>query len=89
MSTILYFKHEDVMTPKPWPVAIDGNGFVLSGLGSDDGSKLVGFGPKGAFTVTVIRKDMTPENVVGLVPTFSDGNGFFEWALEVQEVVVR
>jgi len=88
-KTILYFKNEDVMKPQPWPVAYDIAGIVTSGLGPDDGAFLVGFGPVDEFRITVLRADATPENVLGLAPTFSAGGHFFKWALEVRELVTQ
>jgi hypothetical protein len=87
MSTIIKFQTEDVMQPQPWPIGVDDDGKVTSGLGPDDGAHLVGFGPRDEWTITVLRSQMTPENVVGLSPTFSDGHGLFQWRNLVSAVV--
>lgn len=75
---------------RPWPVGVDADGTVRSGLGPDDGAKLIGFGPLGANRVDVWPADAVedPSSVVGLVPTFSDGN-FFEWAMPIVELSVQ
>jgi hypothetical protein len=87
---IIAFESVAIHRSQPWPVGVDDNDIVTSGLGKDDGAKLVGFGELGDNRITVfpdaVRRD--PELAVGLVPTFSDGS-FFEWALRIKEVTVR
>lgn len=88
---IIEFQHEDVMQPRPWPVGVNADDIVTSGLGHDDGARLLGFGLQGEQTVTVFpdaaRKD--PASIVGLVPTFSSaGGGMFEWSHPVREMGV-
>jgi hypothetical protein len=87
---IIEFEHEDVMTPRPWPVGINAEGIVTSGLGPDDGATLIGFGPKGKQEITVwlIAASTNPEIVKGLVPTFSNEGGLFEWSLPIAELKV-
>ena len=74
---------------RPWPVGVDPDGTVTSGLGPDDGAKLIGFGPLGENRVTVWPGDAVedPASVVGLVATFGKGN-FFEWAIPIAELRV-
>jgi len=89
MSVIIHFKMgEDFFTP--WPVGVDDDNNVVSGLGRDDGAWLVGFGPLGEQHVTVLTDQALedPARVVGLVPTFSKEGGFFEWQCVVSEMLV-
>lgn len=88
---IIDFQHDDVMQPKPWPVTIDENNDATSGLGNDDGARLVGFGESGSVGSALIlpedaRKD--PASVIGLVPTFSTGTGLFWWQHAVRGLTV-
>jgi len=91
-ALIIHFTNPDVRTqPQPWPVQVRGNNVVASGLGPDDGATLIGFGPLGRQTITqlpdAVRED--PSLAVGLAPSFSNGDGFFEWACLVSEVETR
>lgn len=92
MSLIIEFQHHDVLEPRPWPVAVDSQGIVTSGLGPDDGATLIGFGPKGEQRITVwlVAASQKPEIVKGLVPSFSDinGKGLFEWSIPIAELTV-
>lgn len=87
---IIEFEHTDVMSPRPWPVGINEQAVVTSGLGPDDGATLIGFGPKGAQEITVwlVAASEKPEIVKGLVPTFAsrDGSGLFEWSIPIAEI---
>lgn len=93
---------EDVHQSQPWPVGLAPEpvrGYpditrwvVTSGLGpDDDGATLVGFGPVGKQHITVLPDAAVadPSTVVGLAPTFSDGDGFFEWAIAIAELTVQ
>lgn len=79
----------DVMKPRPWPIRLDADYKVTSGLGQDDGALLVGFGPAGQQTITVYAEQAVadPASVVGLTATFSDGN-LFLWGIPVKTFVV-
>ena len=87
---IIDFQHTDVMQPRPWAIGVDADNDVTSGLGPDDGARLIGFGTQGEQSVSVwpedARKD--PASVVGLVPTFSDGDNMFEWQHVVGELTI-
>lgn len=87
---IIAFQNLDVMQPHPWPVGINDEDIVTSGLGDDDGAKILGFGTLGEQSVSVwieeARRD--PASVVGLAPTFSNRGGFFEWQHVVAELSV-
>jgi hypothetical protein len=90
MSTnkaIITFESPDVMASKPWPIGIDVNDNVTSGLGKDDGARLIGFGELGKQYVSVLIEDArdNPESVKGLVPTFAKDGGLFEWSIPVAE----
>lgn len=89
-GAVIHFEHKDIHDPAPWPVAVDGENTVQSGLGRDDGARLIGFGPLGAQRVTVFAEDaiQDPARVVGLAPTFADGN-MFSWNMPVSELVIR
>lgn len=91
MSMIIHLVADPVTLRRRWPIAVDGNNDVQSGLGPDDGARLIGFGPLGTQSVTVFPEEAidTPESVIGLVPSFSDGSGFFEWGVEIRELEVR
>lgn len=74
------------------PIHLDDDLTATSGLGSYNGARLLGFGPRGAQRVTVWSDTALddPSAVVGLVPTFVstfDG-GLFEWDTLVSEFVV-
>lgn len=89
MRMIIQFQHEDVMEPKPWPVVVDENWEVTSGLGYDDGSFLLGFGPAGEQEITVYPRDVVknPKLAEGLTATFSGKDGkFFLWNIPVASV---
>lgn len=87
---ILEFEHHDVMEPKPWPVAINEENDVTSGLGTDDGARLIGFGMLGEQHVEVWPEHAwaDPQLVVGLAASFATPSGMFEWALKVQSIKV-
>lgn len=72
----------------PWPVAVK-DGVVTSGLGKDDGARLVGFGEQGEYHIAVYPEQVIddPALAVGLVPTFANGN-LFEWSVKVSSVQV-
>lgn len=77
---------------KPYPIAVEEDNKVRSGLGEDDGkSWLIGVGPRGEQSIThlssAVRKE--PGLAVGLSPSFSDGDGFFLWDAEISRVEVR
>jgi hypothetical protein len=88
-NTVINFKPSgNVMDPAPWPILLDENWRVLSGMGPEgDGAQLVGFGPAGEQTVEVYAWEAMkhPENVEGMTPTFSDG-GLFVWNLPVESI---
>jgi hypothetical protein len=88
---IITFVHDDIHQPRPWPVAVDEHNDVTSGLGPDDGARLIGFGPQSSETAVVYPDDVRgdPTLALGLVPSFSDGRGLFAWNLLVAEVSVR
>lgn len=81
-SVIRYDSHPD--GKMPYPIHVDVDGIVRSGLGGDDGARLLGFGPRDAQKVTVPWEDAleAPESVVGLVATFGFGN-VFAWDIPV------
>lgn len=72
----------------PWPVGIDHDWFAVTGLTPDlnNTSRLIGFGPAGEQKVTVFAGEAidNPKSVVGMTPTFSDGNMFL-WNIPVRE----
>lgn len=90
---IIEFSHPDIMKPKPWPVAIDlETGRAISGLGNDDGALLIGFGVKGAQSVDVwfeSGQEISTDLIKGLVPTFSNNGGFFEWGNPIRDARVQ
>ena len=90
---IIEFSHPDIMKPKPWPVAIDlETGRAISGLGNDDGALLIGFGVQGEQSVDVwwtSGEEISTELIKGLVPTFSNGGGFFEWGNPIRDARVQ
>lgn len=92
---IIEFTNPDIMQSKPWPVAIDmKTGRALSGLGNDDGAMLIGFGMQGAQSVDVWFEpgkgnDGLTDLIEGLVPTFSNKGGFFEWGTPIRSARVQ
>lgn len=83
--------HGDVSKPAPWPVLVDEEGKVLSGLGSDDGSQLLGFQHGDVQQVVLWFADfqVLPATAVGLVPVFSQPGGMFAQHPEIVAVAVR
>ena len=84
--------HNDVSKPTPWPVLIDEDGTVISGLGQDDGSHLLGFQKGEQQSVVLWFKDfqVLPATAVGLVPVFTKrGEGMFAQHPEVDAVEER
>lgn len=79
----------DKHNQRPWPILVDGEDTVISGLGPDDGSRLLGFGPFGAQRVDIFPEIVRQEPAAakGLVATFSNGTPF-EWQVTVREVRV-
>lgn len=98
---IISYRRDNLDKPQPWPVGLDEKpvaGYddlthwvVSSGLGDDDGAVLVGFGPVGEYRVVVMPEAAAadPTSAEGLAATFSKGDGFFEWAMPVNELTVR
>ena len=90
---IIEFSHPDIMKPKPWPVAIDlETGRAISGLGNDDGALLIGFGVQGKQSVDVwfeSGQEFSTDLIKGLVPTFSNNGGFFEWGNPIRDARVQ
>lgn len=72
-----------VRDARPWPVVVDDEGEIVHGR--PDARRLIGFGPAGEQRVTILTRDALtrPEDVVGLVPTFSNLDGMFS----VEQVV--
>lgn len=97
---ITYDMQEDTKVT-PWPIGLAEERLpqdeqrtrwkVTSGLGPDDGAILVGFGPLTEQRVTVFPEAAAadPASVVGLAASFSDGAGFFEWAIPVAELSIQ
>lgn len=93
IGMVIYFEHTDVNKAQPWPIAVDPDGLVQSGLGNDDGSRLLGFGPKNVQAVDVRWQvaALAPDSVIGLVPTFAapDGTGLFLWNIPIARIEIR
>jgi hypothetical protein len=89
-KTIIKFESEGLSQSHPWPVGLDENNVVTSGLGPDDGAILIGFGERGQYSIDVVAEDAckNPDSVVGLVPTFVKGGSMFEWTCIVAELTV-
>lgn len=87
---IIEFQHTDVMQSKPWPIGIDADNIVKSGLGPDDGALLIGFGPFGEQSVSVMPEDARkdPATVVGMSPSFSNAGGLFSWFATISALAV-
>ncbi|WP_025157233.1 hypothetical protein [Leifsonia aquatica] len=90
VKAVIHLEHNDPHDRAPWPIGIDENKRVTSGLGPDDGASLIGFGPAGSYDVTVFAEAAlaNPESVVGLVATFGNG-GMFSWNVPVARLEVR
>lgn len=88
---IITFESLGVHQPQPWPIGIDENNIVTSGLGRDDGATLIGFGVQRNYHVDVYASEIRehPEKAVGLVPTFATASGMFEWSIRIKEVSVH
>ena len=79
-STWRYLMQQEVRADgqRPWPIAVDEKFDVVSGLGEDDGSRLIGFQSPGIQRVILMAagwaKDL--DAAIGLEPVFSNGNLF-------------
>jgi hypothetical protein len=89
MTAIIHFQPPTDRSQRyPWPVAIDGNHVVQSGLAEDDGARLVGFARPGQHSLAVSAGDGLeyPDRVVGMVPIFLNAGGVFNWDLRIQSI---
>jgi hypothetical protein len=75
----------------PWPIAVDPEGDVQSGLGDDDGARIIGFGPAGEQRIEVTWQVacLAPDSVVGMSASFSDGEHFFVWKPTVARIEIK
>jgi hypothetical protein len=85
---IIEFKHEDVMEPRPWPVGINDDNEVTSGLGNDDGAVWIGFARKGeqayfASTTDIGTLDFESQDIV---PVFTNNGTMFNWDIPIREI---
>lgn len=81
-------RDEDIMVPAPWPIGIDANGVVTSGLGNDDGAVLIGFAQSNVQGLehTADEIDSIDWEAQDLVPVFSKNGGFFNWQVPVRGI---
>lgn len=63
---------------RPWPISVDANMDVMSGLGEDDGARLIGFQTPGVQSVVLMASEWITDTskAIGLEPVFSNGNLF-------------
>ena len=90
-AIVIDFKcDEDIMVPAPWPVGIDADNKVTSGLGNDDGAVFIGFAQPGVEGLAYMPEDIGDIDFEAeeLVPVFSNGGGFFNWNLIIRGVRV-
>lgn len=80
-STWRYLMQQEVRADgqRPWPIAVDQDMVVVSGLGEDDGARLIGFQEPGVQTVVLLATAWVQGDLdaaKGLEPVFSNGNLF-------------
>lgn len=79
-STWAYLMQQEVRAnyQRPWPIAVDAEMVVVSGLGEDDGARLIGFQSPGVQNVILMASEWITDTskAVGLEPVFSNGNLF-------------
>jgi hypothetical protein len=63
---------------RPWPIAVNEDMTVASGLGSDDGARLIGFQVEGIQSIEVFATEWRVDLslAVGLEPVFASGGLF-------------
>ena len=86
---VIDFKRDDdIMVPAPWPIGLDDNNVVTSGLGHDDGAVLIGFAIEGEQTVVFFADQIADIDWEqdSLVPVFSKDNKFFNWNIPVRGI---
>jgi hypothetical protein len=83
---IIEFKHVDPLAPRPWPVAIDDDNVVTSGLGDDDGAKFIGFARKGETKYFGSTRDILSIDFVNqdIVPVFQTATQMFNWDIPIR-----
>lgn len=85
---IIDFKHDDVMQPKPWPVAINDDNKVTSGLGNDDGATWNGFARKGEMGFFAAPTDFATIDFEAedIVPVFTKDDVMFNWDIPIRAI---
>jgi hypothetical protein len=85
---IIDFKHADVTRPRPWPVVIDDDNQVISGLGPDDGATFVGFARKGEQRYYASVRDIGTIDFQSqdIVPVFVHHDVMFNWDIPIREI---
>lgn len=88
---------EDVMEPAPWPIGIDQNNRVTSGLPGEEGATLIGFAEPDEWELYAMANAAvdSPALVKGLCPVFVEAEGdddeppkMFKFSLTIAEVGV-
>jgi hypothetical protein len=85
---IIDFKHSDVNEPRPWPIGINDDNIVTSGLGKDDGAVFIGFARKGeqkyfGSVRDILSIDFENEDIV---PVFQTSTQMFNWDIPIRGV---
>lgn len=85
---VITFKNPDIMKPQPWPIYVDEENFVTSGLGEDDGATFIGFAPKGEtrFRATVREFDTLNFDEEDVVPVFVKDEQMFNWNIPIKKI---
>lgn len=89
MGTIIIdFKHEDVHARRPWPIGINDDNIVTSGLGEDDGATWVGFAPLGETTFLAPTYDLATLDfdAQNIVPVFVKDGTMFNWDIAIRAI---
>lgn len=89
-AIVIEFKHEDVHQPRSWPIGINDDNIVTSGLGAHDGAVFIGFAHPGVEGLAYTTEDIGDIDFEAeeLVPVFSNGHGFFNWDVIIRGVRV-
>ena len=85
---IIEFKHSDVMEPRPWPIGINDDNIVTSGLGNDDGAVWIGFARKGEQAYFASPRDIGTLDfeTQDIVPVFTNNGQMFNWDIPIAEI---
>lgn len=85
---IIEFQHTDVHEPAPWPIGINDDNVVTSGLGHDDGAVFLGFARKGQQEYFASPTDIgiLDFQAQDIVPVFTNNGTMFNWDIAIRAI---